>query len=158
MLAGANAPAQAPQLRATNQQLRTLLDRIESKTETFQNTINLAANNDRNRDDELISLVQDFATATYSLQSRVNARQNAGNEVTDILDKSSLINRFITRNRVTGRTATQWQAMKVDLNTLASYYRVSWNSNDQSPTYPVGSYPSSGIDARMTGTYRLNTA
>ena len=131
MLAGANdAPAQTPQLRATNQQLRTLLDRIESKTQTFQNTINLAANNDRNRDEELIGLVQDFSTATYSLQSRVNARQNAVSEVPDMLDKASLINRFIAQNRVTGRTATQWQGLKVDLNTLASYYRMNWNWNE----------------------------
>lgn len=124
-----SAPAQTPQLRATNQQLQNLLNRIDSKILTFQNAINRNPNNGQNRDEGLIDMVQDLASAKDLLQSRIDSRQNSGSEATDLLRKASLIDNFIAGNRVTGRTKTQWKSLKSDLNTLAGYYRMNWNWN-----------------------------
>lgn len=130
IFAAANsAPAQTPQLRATNQQLQNLLNRIDSKIQTLQSAINRNTNNGQNRDAGLINMVQDLANAKGSLQSRIDSRQNSGSEATDLLIKASQIDSFIAGNRVTGRTATQWNSLKSDLNTLAGYYRMNWNWN-----------------------------
>jgi len=59
----------------------------------------------------------------------------------------------------------QWNLIRTDLNTLANYYRISWNWNSMptNPTYQPNNseYPNNnqprGFDARLTGTYRLNT-
>lgn len=135
-----SAPAQTPQLRATNQQLQNLLNRIDGKILTFQRSINRNPNNGQNRDEGLIDMVQDLASATDSLQSRINSRQNSSSEATDMLRKASLIDNFIAGNRVTGRTTTQWRSLKSDLNTLAGYYRMNWNWNQNgnyNPGYPT---------------------
>jgi hypothetical protein len=135
-----SAPAQTPQLRATNQQLQNLLNRIDGKILTFQRSINRNPNNGQNRDEGLIDMVQDLASATDSLQSRINARQNSSSEATELLRKASLIDNFIAGNRVTGRTTTQWKSLKSDLNTLAGYYRMNWNWNQNgnyNPGYPT---------------------
>jgi hypothetical protein len=137
--AGNQVAAQSPQLRATNQQVENLLNRIDGKVQTFQNTLDRNPGSDQNWHEGLIALVQDFASATESLRSRVDARQGSGSEATDVLNKALLIDRFVTRNRVTGRTATQWQSVRSDLNTLASYYRLNWNWN-QSANSDTG-YP-----------------
>jgi hypothetical protein len=136
-----SAPAQTPQLRVNNQQLENLLNRIDDKVQTLQNTLNRNPANDQYWHEGLISLVQDFASSTESLRTRVDSRQGSASEATDVLNKASLIDRFVTRNRLGGTTATQWRGIKSDLNTLASYYRLNWNwdnaanSNTGYPAY-----------------------
>lgn len=145
-----SAPAQTPQLRATNQQLQNLLNRIDGKIVTFQRAINRNPNNGQNRDEGLIDMVEDLASAEDSLQSRIDSRQNSGSEATNVLKKASLIDNFIAGNRVTGRTTTQWKSLKSDLNTLASYYRMNWNWN-QNGNYN-SSYPAyRATDAQLRG-------
>jgi hypothetical protein len=150
ILTAANgALAQTPRLQATNQQVRTVLSRIETKTVTLQNTVNLSSTRDYNQGVRLTDLVADFATATTSLRSRIDARQNAGAEVTDLLNKASLVEGFVSQNQMTGRVPTQWQSLKIDLNTLARYYGLNWNWNDTVGTqqgYPA--YTANDIQVR----------
>jgi hypothetical protein len=66
-------------------------------------------------------------------------------------------------NRGDSRAQNQWNLVRSDLDTLAGYYRVSWNwnnvpTNPTTPTYPGNTNNPRGFDARLTGTYRLNTA
>jgi hypothetical protein len=52
----------------------------------------------------------------------------------------------------------QWNSIRNDLNTLATYYRVSWNWNQTGPTFPSTGGGVGNIDRRLTGTFRLNTS
>ncbi|MCA1590691.1 MAG: hypothetical protein LC734_09975 [Acidobacteria bacterium] len=69
----------------------------------------------------------------------------------------------MTRNRLNPQTQGQWRNLKADLNTLATYYSVSWNWNQAIPSN-TGATTGGGMgglrnfDARLTGTYRLNTS
>jgi hypothetical protein len=127
--AAARVTAQTPQLRATNRQVQSLLNQIDSKTQGFQTTIGGNMNGGLSRNEELSDLVQDFASASGTLRSRVDSRQSSGEEVTDMLNKASLVDRFVSANRLSSQAAIQWRGLGTDLNTLASYYRTSWNRN-----------------------------
>ncbi len=140
MLASANNTLAQPQLRATNQQVRSVLTRIERNTRTFQNTVDQSINTASARETRLTDLVADFTGATQEFRSRINASQSAGVEVTDMLNKALLVDQFFTHHSVTSRVTNQWRPIKTDLNTLASYYRVNWNWNqavDPQMGYPV---------------------
>ena len=52
----------------------------------------------------------------------------------------------------------QWTSLRAVLNTLASYFRVSTNWNRLPPVNNGDTYPNTGIDTRITGTYRLNAS
>ena len=141
MFAVENATAQAPRLQASNQQVRILLNRIVAETVPFkreiQTVVDSGSINDTNSEDRIIDLVANFETATATLRSRVNSRQTIGGEVSDVLDSALPINRFITRNQISGRAASRWVVLRNDLNTLSRYYRVSWNWNRPVATPPV---------------------
>ncbi len=143
LLAGAgSAAAQTPRLSASNQQVRALVTRIETKTDRYrrqiQNTINRSPINNTDREDRIMDLVSDFEQSTNTLRARFDSRQAMGGEVADVLNKGSQINAFMTRNRITGAAATQWVSLRTDLNTLARYYNVSWNWNQPIYTDPTG--------------------
>jgi outer membrane lipoprotein SlyB len=118
--------------------------------------------------DMVRNYILDFENATDTLRLRIDSRKPVTNEVNDVLTKASYIDRFMAQNNVTSYSQTQWASIRTDLDTLARYYNVSWNWNQTGPVYPTGNYPrenypsrgypSRNLDARLTGTYRLNTS
>jgi hypothetical protein len=80
------------------------------------------------------------------------------------MQKASLVNGFMTRNRLNVTVQNDWAAVRTDLNALASAYGVNWQWNRQSQT-PVDSGRSprlsdSQLDQLLrrieTGSTRLN--
>jgi len=145
--AAVSVTAQTAQARVSNSDLRTLVSRIETRTDTFQNTIDRGTYRDPNSV-KIKDLVRDMSDATDTLRSRVDADRNASSEVNDLLSKATLVNRFVTQNKITGRAATQWEGLKTDLNTLAGYYRLSWNWNGSSNT-PGGAAVYTATDQQL---------
>lgn len=169
--------------RVTDTQVRTLLTRIETNTDTFRNRLNTALDsssiNGSRSEDEVVQYVSDFEQATDQLRERFNGRNLETTDVQEVLGRASYIDRFMRNNRLTTVSQNQWTAVRTDLNTLASYYRVTWNWNNPnwnpSPNFPGnntgGNYPGNNYpgnnnpgsgwgnnrgDAMLTGTYRLN--
>lgn len=144
----ATIDAQTRTSRATTRQIQTLLVRIETKTDTFKNEVDRALDrsrlNNTNREDSISGYFADFETATDALRQRFDSRQVVNNEVTEVLNRAMVIDRFISANRLTNSAETQWRSLKADLTMLAGYYSVSWNWNQQQPvTNP--SYPSYSV-------------
>ncbi len=150
-----------PAYTATDIQLRNLLTRIENKTDVFKRQLNSALDrnrlNDTNREDNLNDYVAEFENATDRLKQKFDDRDSVGADASEVLTRAQFIDRFMTNNRLTTASQTQWRNLKMDLNTLATYYRLSWNWNQTIPTYP-GNGNNLGFDSRITGTYRLNTS
>lgn len=141
--------------RATNRQIQTLLTRIETRTNTFRNEMNRAANRNRinsNERDDLARYVSEFDRSTNELRSEFRQRETVNNEVTEVLNNALPINELMGRYSFTATAETQWRNLRTDLNTLANYYRVAWNWNRPAPGFPGGNF-----DSRITGTFRLNT-
>jgi hypothetical protein len=158
--------------RVTDNQVRTLLTRIESNTDVFRNRLNNAldtsAINGSRREDEVVQFVSDFEQATDRLQQQFDSRNVNSNDVQDVLTRAASIDGFMKSRRLNTAVQNQWTTLRNDLTTLAGYYRVSWNWNN-SPAYPANDYPRNNTggyggyggggnrgDAVLTGTYKLN--
>jgi hypothetical protein len=163
--------------RVTDNQVRNLLTRIESNTDIFRNRLNNAldtsAINGSRREDEIVQYVGEFEQATDRLSSQFNARNVNQTDVEEVLRRASTIDSFMRSRRLTTTVQNQWNMLRTDLTTLAGYYRVAWNWNNQ-PAYPgnntgvgIGDGRGSGggngrgngggfRDGMLTGTYKLN--
>ncbi|MBK7705585.1 MAG: hypothetical protein IPJ30_07335 [Acidobacteria bacterium] len=146
--------AQTRPYRVRDRQVQTLLNRIETRTDTFRRTIanaldNSNINNTR-REDRIDTYINDFENATDSLKRNFSGNRSTTDDVQEVLNRAANIDRFMGNNQITRTAQNQWKLIRTDLSTLANYYRVSWNWNNT--RNQVGSF-----DSRLTGTYRLNT-
>jgi hypothetical protein len=146
---------------ARSWQVRTLLTRIETRTDSFRREVQMSL--DRTpmtttaREDRIADFINEFETATNALKLRFNARQNVDNEVNDVLNRAMFINRFMSRNRLSPRAETEWSSIRTDLDTLARNYSITWDWNRvPADDRTVGFGRGGGFDSRLTGTYRLN--
>lgn len=158
-----------------DRQVQTLLTRIETKTDTYKRQMNSAldrsAIDDTNWEDSVFDYITEFENSTDRLKQRFDSRESVGSDVSEVLNRAAYIDRFMRQNRLSTSAESQWMSLRTDLNTLASYYRVSWNWNQTLPPFARG-FPSDGnraddnrgnrtgrrFDTRLTGTYRLNTS
>jgi outer membrane lipoprotein SlyB len=144
----------------SEQELRSLLVRIDNRASRFSNSLSLALNNSRydgrNREDNINEFVRTFTDATNNLRVRFNSRQSTTADVQNVLDRAARIDTFMQRNQLDARAENDWSALRADLTTLAGYYNVAWNWNGQGgiPNNQGGGvYSSNGL----TGTFRLDT-
>lgn len=122
------------QYRDSETSMRTLIRRIETRSETFSRTLeNALARNRRNntaREDEVDRLVTDFKYATDQLKTRFENRQSTAADVRALLDRAALINSFLLNNRLEARVAEDWRLLQADLDLLArAYYINDWRWN-----------------------------
>jgi hypothetical protein len=112
-------------------------------------------------DETIADYVAEFEAAEARLRQRFAARQSTSADATDVLTRATFIDQFMSRNRLNPATQAQWRNLKADLNTLGTYYNVSWNWNQPLPSNTGGvdgGINPRNFDARLTGTYRLNTS
>jgi hypothetical protein len=133
-------------------QLESLLRRIEERTDVFKRQADRSLSPRRNnqRSDESLSrLIADFERSTDNLRRTFDARQSVATDAETVLMQARMIDTFMRDNRLAVNAQTQWNLLRNDLSTLASYYRLSWDWN--APSYPSGQFGSV-----LTGTYQLN--
>ena len=181
-----NQPAPAnnasfPVYTASDPQLRSLFTRIENKTDNFKKQLDSALDssklNNTNREDNLLAYVSEFENSTDRLKQKFESRESVASDVSDVLTRAAYIDQFMSRNQLSRPAENQWASLRYDLNTLATYYRVSWNWNQTLPPFTPDGYNNGNnngntggagngtgngvgqrFDSRLTGTYRLNTS
>lgn len=161
-----SASAQIGGVGVQGRQVRSLLGRIETRTDTFKREVDLSLGrtplNSTNREDRIAEFIADFETSTDALRTGFNANQNVSSEVNDVLTRATFINRFMSRNRLSVRAQNEWNLLRTDLNSLSRIYSVTWDWNrmpDYGPGTGIGGgggRGGRGFDSRITGTYRLN--
>jgi len=150
----------------TDNQVQVVINRLETGTDEFRRQIERVytnRNNDLQSKNQIVSYVNDFENSTDNLKNSFTSRRSSSIEVQDVLSRAAFIENFMRNNRGASRAQSQWNLVRTDLDTLAGFYRVSWNWNNiptypTTPTYPGNTNNPRGFDARLTGTYRLNTA
>lgn len=157
-----------PPYTVSETQLRSLLARIETKSDTYKRQMDSALDrsviNNTNREDSVFDYITEFENATDELKRRFDANRSVGTDASEVLTRAAYIDRFMRQNRLSRNAESQWLSLRTDLNTLATYYRVSWNWNQTLPPFtpgtgvPAGNTTGRRFDSRLTGTYRLNTA
>lgn len=120
--------------RDSDATIRTLIQRIENRTDNLQrsigNSLDRSRINGTAREDEINRLVADFESATDQLRSRFENRQSTSADVRAVLDRAALINSFIVNNRLNNRVEQDWRLLQSDLDILArSYYVNDWRWN-----------------------------
>jgi hypothetical protein len=137
--------------RVSDNNVQTLLARIETRTDAYRREVNSALDrsvlNNTRSEDSLVAYINDFETATDKLRSNFNSRRSASADVDEVLNRAYYIDSFMRDYRLTTAAESQWRSIRTDLDTLSNYYNVSWNWNR----------PAGNFDTRLTGTYRLNT-
>ena len=150
--------------RGTYQSVRNLINRIDSRSTTFRNTLDTALDQSRldgtNAEDNINLFVRDFDAAVDRLRERFESRQSTAADAQEVLEHAALIDRFVNRRRLDARVQQDWSAVRLQLNQLATAYSVTW------PTIARGGarggrrttpFPSSSINV-LTGTYRLDAS
>jgi YMGG-like Gly-zipper len=134
-----------------DQQLRLMMQRIDSRTSNFSRNFRQDLNrrnlNDRNRASQQLG---QFETAVVNFRNRVNTRQVTTQDVQNVLEQAAFLNSYVGNEQLSYQTENSWLALKSDLDQLASLYNVAWNWS----TFPDSGSATFG---RLTGTYRLTS-
>lgn len=154
LMIGVSAQAQRQTSSVTTRQVSGILQRLEQSSSRFRNRLNVALAQSRRTSetrasDDINSFESAFANAVYQFRDRFNRRQAGAVDVQNILQKASLVNDYMNRNRLNQQTQNDWSQVRTDLNALASAYGISWQWNQQN------TYDSTG---GLTGTFRLDSS
>lgn len=140
--------------RVTDSSVQSLLSRIETNTDRYRRTVERALDrskyNNTNAEDNIAQFISDFETQTDELKRKFDSRSSVGGDVSEVLGRAGYIARFMRNNRLNAAAQRDWKTLQNDLDTLATYYSVSWNWNNI-PTQ-------TNNRADLNGTYRLNTS
>lgn len=143
-----SAQAQRQPYHIADRQIGVILHRLERSSSRFRKSLNAAlvqGRIDQTRpQNDINSFEPGFESAISQFRDQFNRSRAGVAEVQNVLQKASLINGFMTRNRLNRAVRNDWAQARTDLNSLANAYGVSWQWNQQ--TFP----PVSG------GLYRLS--
>jgi len=143
--------------RVSDSSVKSLLTLIESRTDTFKRRINTALDrstlNDTDKEDMVFKYVMDFENATDKLKQRFDAKKSVTADVDNVLTRAASINFFMTNNRLTRGSERNWRNLKIDLDTLASYYNLSFDWTKKPVDERVLAYTVAGsqVSTLLTG-------
>ena len=141
-------------------QVRTLLTRLETRTNTFSTAVKRRFDNNNRwdntrRDDQIEPYINAFENATDVLRRSFNDRRVTENELTQVLNNGWYVNDFMRKTAMTNNVERQWTQIRTDLDQLARLYRVNWSWNQQLPPFQNDPW-GNDRNSRLDGTYRLN--
>jgi len=123
--------AQQRPSRLSDQQLKDLLSRIHTRTDTFRGSFDRAIDRSRitgsQAEDQINQSVKDFEQASDRLRDRVNDGRSSTADVEEVLRRASIIDSFMTRNQLDTAAQRDWQDLRRDLDGLARAHGVTWN-------------------------------
>lgn len=153
LMIGVSAQAQRQPSSATVRRVSSILQRLEQSSNRFRNSLNAVLAQERigvtrSRND-INSFEPAFESAVRQFRDRFTRRQAGAADVQNILQKASLVNDYMNRNRLGPQVQNDWAQVRTDLNALANAYGISWQWNQQN-TYDSNS--------GLTGTFRLDSS
>lgn len=122
--------AQKP-YRATHEQVKDLIQRIEKGADAFRGSLLDALNQTRldqpRREDNITHFIKDFEEATNRLKDRFHDDNTAEAAVEEVLWRGGIIDDFMSQHWLTQRAQRDWRDMHQNLNELARAYHIGWN-------------------------------
>jgi hypothetical protein len=131
--------------------IRDVVRRIQTRTDSLQRAAQNASDRNAYRVDDLNRLVSDFEVAVNQLDRRVGSTRANSQDARIVLDRAALIDNFFLNNRIGAGTQREWQALRSDLDQLASYYNLSpsWGSGTSSSTGGYNDYNLNDMQMRQ---------
>lgn len=148
--------AQTKAYRVSDSNVKRLLTRIETRTDTYKDDMDAALDrsrlNNTNQEDQVLNYIKDFENATDQLQERFDAKRSVGSDVVTVLNRAAMIDQFMRSNSLTAKSKRTWRYLKADLQRLSRYYNVrfDWNSAIQTGT-TVNAQPYRVSDSMVKG-------
>ncbi|HKE57391.1 MAG TPA: hypothetical protein VKB46_11835 [Pyrinomonadaceae bacterium] len=128
----AHAQGRAP--RASYGQVEPILQRIETRTQAFRNslgaTLDQSRQNGAQREENINELVSEFEAETARFRERYDNRQALAADAQELIDRASSIDSFLRRRQLDARAQRDWDNLRFDLDQLARYYKVSWRPDE----------------------------
>lgn len=163
-------------VRYSDAQIEAILRRLENTSDRFKQALDTALDRSRVYDgtraeDDINRLAADFEESTDRLRDNFNNRRAVNSDVQAVFDRAIFIDNFMQRNALTPRAQRTWQNVRAELNQLGTAYSVAYRSYGSytpgqvatqpgynQPGYNQPGYNQPGYgDARLTGTYQLDT-
>lgn len=119
--------------RVADDNVKALLMRIETNTDIFKrrldNALDRSSVNKTNAEDNINDYVKQFENSTDRLKHRFDDNESVAADVETVLNRAASINMFMKDNTLARGAERQWMTLRNDLNTLATYYNVSFDFN-----------------------------
>lgn len=150
------AAAQRQSYRGTYRSVQQLISRLDNRTDLLRTSLNASSQQRAygTSGQDVRALLNDLDLAVETLQQRFNRRNSTAGDAENVLRSAALVEPLMG-NEVRGSgTLRHWNALRVDLDRLATAYGLSWPTVGQSFPTTGTSY---SVNA-LTGTYRLNTS
>jgi hypothetical protein len=131
--AGAAIAGQQRPYRVSDQQLKDLVNRVDTHRDAFHGSFDRALDRSPIKGtpagDEIGRSVRSFEQATDLLRDRVNDRQSDTADAEGVLTRATVIDQFMMRNQLDAPAPSDWQALRLDMNDLARAYGItrSWS-------------------------------
>lgn len=123
--------------RYDSRYLRDAARRVHERSKDFQRHIDEALDrsryDDTRREDRINDAARDFRNAASDFRNRIGDGRNlnhAGNEAQRLLQLGQRIDRFISRQRLNSRAASDWAQIRQDLRLIASAYNNRYDGYD----------------------------
>jgi len=117
--------------RVTDREVDQILKRIEKQSDKFRSALDSALDKSRfdgtRQEDNINQFVKNFYNDTKRLRDRFEEHKSTAADVQSVLDRASIIDEFMRRNRFKKKDAVNdWARLREDLNDLANVYGVDW--------------------------------
>ena len=118
------------QYSANDSTIREVVRRIQTRTDSLQRAVQNAADRNNYRIDDVNRLILDFESALNQLDRRLGTRRASASDAQALLDRGAQIDSFFASNRLGGGSRREWQAIRTDLDQVATFYNLNtqWNS------------------------------
>lgn len=130
--------------------IRDVVRRIQTRTDSLQRDVQNASDRNNYNLNDLNRLILDFETATNQLDRRLSVGRANSGDARPVLDRAAQIDNFFQNNRIGAGTQRDWQALRSDLDQLATYFNLSTNWGTGTSTGRYGDYNNYNLnDAQM---------
>ncbi|HYK22230.1 MAG TPA: YMGG-like glycine zipper-containing protein [Pyrinomonadaceae bacterium] len=134
LLTAGMATSGMAQFGANDASIRDVVRRIQTRTDSLQRAVQNAADRNNYRVDDINRMILDFEAAANQLDRRLGSRRASSADAQRLLDLGAQIDNFFMSNRLGAGSNREWQALRADLDQLASYYNLStrWGTSSGS--------------------------
>src|ERR1041385_6746326 len=140
LLTAGMATSAMAQFGTNDQAIRDIVRQIQTRTDSLQRAVQNASDRNNYRVDDINRMILDFENAANQLDRRLGSRRSSTADVQTLLDRGAQIDTFFTNNRLGAGSRREWQAIRSDLDQLASYYNLNTNWGSGSTSSTGGGY------------------
>jgi hypothetical protein len=117
--------------RLSHEQMKGLMERIESHADAFRSSLGESLENSRlddtNAEDRIKQYVKDFENVSDQLEDRYDDDNAAVDSVKEVLRRAAGIDQFMQTHNMSARSQSDWSKLRADLDELAAAYNGAFD-------------------------------